>query len=84
MYMCTYSEISGYEFTQVGNSLVRYGKEELFYNSARRRCVEAFGANIVEFRNEQEWIEVLINEAVYLCYLSVVSQMTNTPDHSKC
>ena len=63
--MCTCSEISGHEFTQVGNSLVRYGKEELFYHSAKRRCVDAFGANIVEFRNEEEWIEVLSNEAVF-------------------
>ena len=81
MYVCVRS---GHEFIQVGNSLVRYGKEELFYHSAKRRCVDAFGANIVEFRNEQEWIEVLSNEAVYLCYLSVVSQMTTIPDHSKC
>ena len=63
-----YSEILGYEFTQVGSSLIRYGKEELFYLSARRRCIEAFGANLVEFRNEQEWNEVISNKTSRLCY----------------
>ena len=61
--MIFFPEISGHEFTQVGNSLVRYGKEELFYLSAKRLCVEAFGANLVEFRNEQEWSEVIFIEA---------------------
>ena len=39
----------------LGNSLIRYGREVLFYLSARRCCMETFKANLVEFRNEQEW-----------------------------
>ena len=57
--------IAGLQFIRVGNSLIRYGKEELFYPSARKRCVEAFDATIVEFRNEQEWIEVIIPTGFY-------------------
>ena len=64
--MIFFSEISGHEFTQVGNSLLRYGKEELFYLSAKRRCVEAFGANLVEFRQELEWSKVISKKAVFL------------------
>ena len=51
--------IAGLQFIRVGNSLIRYGTEELFYPSAKKRCLEAFDATIVEFRNEQEWIEVI-------------------------
>ena len=60
------SDLPGHEFTRVGNSLIRYGREELFYLSARRRCMETFEANLVEFRNEQEWGEV-ISRDVHLC-----------------
>ena len=62
-----YSEISGHDFTQVGNSLVRYGNEEVSYLSAKKRCVEVFKANMVEFRNEQEWLEVTFKAGYLYC-----------------
>ena len=47
----------GQNFNLVGNSLIRYGREELPYESAHRRCLDIFKANVVVFRNKQEWIE---------------------------
>ena len=52
----------GQNFTRVGNSLVRYGEEKLPYESAHRRCQDVFKANLIEFRNEQEWNNVNQNE----------------------
>ena len=82
-----FSDISGREFTQVGNSLIRYGKEESFYFSAKKHCFEAFGANLIEFRNEQEWSEVICIKAGYLTYNSVqiclFSLSNNTKNYSR-
>ena len=48
----------GHYFTEVGDSGIRYGNEELFYHSAKRRCHEVYEATLLEFRNEHEWTEV--------------------------
>ena len=50
--------ISDHYFTKVGDSLVKYEDDFLAYHEAKERCEVAYGANLVEFRNEREWTEV--------------------------
>ena len=45
-------------FTKVGDSLLKYEDDYLAYHEAKERCELAYGASLVEFRNEQEWREV--------------------------
>ena len=45
-------------FTKVGDSLLKYEDDYLAYHDAKERCRVAYGADLVEFRNEREWTEV--------------------------
>ena len=46
-------------FSKVGDSLVKYEDDFLAYHEAKARCQMAYGASLVEFRNEREWTEVI-------------------------
>ena len=54
--------LSGQNFTYVGSSLIRYEEGKVPYEFAHRRCLEVFKANLVVFRNKQEWNEVTETE----------------------
>ena len=45
-------------FDKVGNSLVLHVDEELCYEEAKIRCEISYGAQLVEFWNNEEWSEV--------------------------
>ena len=51
-------------FTKVGNTLLKYEDDLLSFYGARERCAMSYDANLVEFRNEKEWTEVITKQSL--------------------